>query len=63
MAGAFIGKVGENGNAFFIGERFDTLPSDEGRLYLMIVPSPWNNASAGNYRVRIQTDLAALGSR
>jgi hypothetical protein len=32
-------------------------------LYLLIVPSPWNNASAGQFRVRIQTELVALGSK
>lgn len=63
MAGALVGRIGENGKAFFIGERYEGTASEEGRLYLLIVPSPWNNASAGNYRVRIQTDLAALGSR
>jgi hypothetical protein len=63
MAGALIGKIGENGKAFYIGERYEGTSSEEGRLYLLIVPSPWNNASAGQFRVRIQTDLVALGSK
>jgi hypothetical protein len=62
MAGALVGKVGENGKAFYIGERFDGSPGEEGRLYLLIVPSPWNNASTGQYRVHIQTDHATVGS-
>ncbi len=63
MAGALIGRVGENGKMFFIGERFDGPVNEEGRLYLQIIPSPWNNASTGQYRVRVQTEYAALGGR
>ena len=58
-----IGKVGENGKAFYIGDRYEGTAPEEGKLYLQIVPSPWNNASAGSYRVRIQTDLAAVASK
>lgn len=62
MAGALIGKIGENGKAFYVGDRFDGAANEEGKLYLLIVPSPWNNVSSGQYRVRIQTDHAALRS-
>jgi len=55
MAGALVGKIGENGKSFFIGERHDGAANEEGKLYLQIVPSPWNNASLGEYRVRIET--------
>ncbi len=63
MAGALIAKIGENGKAFYVGDRYEGTSSEEGRLYLLIVPSPWNNASAGQFRVRIQTDLVALGTK
>ena len=63
LAGALIGRVGENGKSFLIGERYEGTAADEGKLYLQIVPSPWNNASTGQYRVRLQTDVAVLGSR
>ena len=63
MAGALVGRVGENGRIFLIGERYDGAPSDEGRLFLQIVPSPWNNASTGSYHVRINTDHVALTAR
>lgn len=53
MAGALVGKIGENGKAFFIGDRFDGATNEEGRLYLLIVPSPWNNASTGQYRINV----------
>lgn len=60
LAGALIGKIGENGKTFLIGERYEGTASEEGKLYVQIVPSPWNNASTGVYRLRIQTDHAAL---
>jgi len=63
MAGALIGRIGENGKSFFIGDRFDGIVNEEGKLYLQIVPSPWNNASSGQYRVRVQTDYALAGGR
>jgi len=58
LAGALVGKVGENGKTFLIGERYEGNITEEGKLYLLIIPSPWNNASVGSYRVRIQTDQA-----
>jgi hypothetical protein len=63
MAGALVGRVGDTGKIFLIGERYDGSPGDEGRLWMQIVPSPWNNASTGSYRVRITTDHVALTSR
>jgi hypothetical protein len=57
MAGALVGRVGEHGKQFLIGERYDGAPGEEGRLYLHIVPSPWNNASTGSYRARISTSF------
>jgi hypothetical protein len=63
MAGALVGRIGESGKIFLIGDRYDGAPSDEGRLFVQIVPSPWNNASTGSYRVRINTDHVALTAR
>ena len=57
MAGALVGRVGDHGKQFLIGERYDGAPGEEGRLYLHIVPSPWNNASTGSYRARISTSF------
>ena len=62
MAGALIGKVGEHGKAFLIGERFDGVPNEEGKLFLQIVSTAWNNASSGSYRVRIAMEHVALSS-
>jgi hypothetical protein len=63
MAGALVGRIGDNGKAFFIGDRYDAAVTEEGKLFLLIIPSPWNNASTGQYRVRIQTDHVAMGQR
>jgi hypothetical protein len=58
MAGALVGRVGDSGKAFYIGDRYDGAVTEEGKLYVLIIPSPWNNASTGSYRVRISTDHA-----
>jgi hypothetical protein len=63
MAGSLIGKIGETGKLFFVGERFDGSPGEEGRLFVHIVPSPWNNASSGSYRVRVHVDHLALSAK
>jgi hypothetical protein len=52
-AGALFGRVGDGGEAFYIGDRYEGAPGREGKLYLHIVPSPWNNASSGSYQVKI----------
>ncbi len=55
MAGSLIGKYGEAGEQFVIGERY-TGVTKTGRLYLWIVPSPWNNNSSGSYEVNITVE-------
>jgi hypothetical protein len=52
-AGALFGRVGGDGDAFYIGDRFEGTAGREGKLFLHIVPSPWNNASTGSYHVKI----------
>ncbi|MCC6418634.1 MAG: hypothetical protein IT429_10405 [Gemmataceae bacterium] len=51
--GVLVGRIGEDGSLFVIGERYAGRPARTGRLYLHIGPSPWNNASTGSYRVRV----------
>lgn len=58
MAGALIGRIGEKGKSFLIGGNYNDSPTEEGELFLQIVPSPWNNPSSGNYSVKIETDYA-----
>jgi len=51
--GTLLGRIGEDGEVFVIGERYKGTASREGKLYLHIVPSPWGNASAGAYNVQV----------
>ncbi len=53
LPGALLGKIGDDGPVFVIGEQFDGTPARDGKLFLQIVPSPWGNASAGTYHVKI----------
>jgi hypothetical protein len=57
--GALIGRIGEGGTPFVIGEMFHQAPSAEGKLYLHIQPGPWGGVPNGSYRVRIATGPAA----
>ena len=63
LAGALIGRVGETGKSFLIGDRYESTPTEEGKLYLQIVASPWNNASSGSFRVRLETMAIATAGR
>jgi hypothetical protein len=63
MAGALIAKVGENGKVFAVGEKFEGVAPEEGKVFLQIVPSPWNNASSGSYRVRLSMENVAFVNR
>jgi hypothetical protein len=51
--GALLGKIGENGEPFVVGERYEATPEKEGTLFLQIAPSPWQCPSAGTYDVKI----------
>jgi hypothetical protein len=62
MAGALIAKIGEHGKMFLVGERYEGASTEEGKLFLQIVPSPWNNASSGSFRVRISMEHVALSA-
>jgi hypothetical protein len=51
--GSLVGKIGENGTPFLIGEKYEGKASTSGKLYLHISPSSWGNASAGTYEVKV----------
>jgi hypothetical protein len=61
MAASLIGRIGENGTPFLIGDRYEGAPGQEGHLFLHIIPSPWNNASTGSYSVKISSTGVAPG--
>jgi hypothetical protein len=52
--GMLFGKFGEDGEVFFIGERYEGSPETEGPLLLHIGPSPWQVASSGSYEVKVE---------
>lgn len=60
MAGSLVGRIGEHGKPFLVGEHFEAPVGEEGKLYLHIVPSPWNAPSIGSFHVRIHTEPVAL---
>jgi hypothetical protein len=60
---ALVGRIGENGAPFLIGDRYEGTPGQEGLLFIHIVPSPWNNASTGTYQVKITANGGSLGGR
>lgn len=51
--GALLGRIGEKGKVFVIGEKYEGASSEEGRLFLRIVASPWRNVPSGTFTVRI----------
>jgi hypothetical protein len=51
--GMLLGKIGDDGEIFIVGERYEGTPETEGKLMLHIGPSQWNCASAGNYDVKV----------
>jgi hypothetical protein len=55
VPGQLLGRIGEKGKEFEIGERYDGTPGAEGKLYLRVGGSPWHNVPAGEYRIRIST--------
>jgi hypothetical protein len=63
MSASLLGRIGETGTPFLIGEHYEGTPGQEGRLFLHIVPSPWNNASTGSYAVKISTTGVGLVRR
>jgi hypothetical protein len=56
--GALLGRIGENGPVFLIGQNFNAAVQNEGKLYLQISTSPWaqrgGNAASGSYKIKIQ---------
>ena len=54
--GTLLGRIGESGAVFVVGRKFEGVATEEGKLYLRIVASPWGNASTGAYEVRVSAD-------
>lgn len=55
-AGIVIGKIGQKGKAFIVGESYKGMPEGVGTLHLAVVANPWNTLSSGAYRVRYKLE-------
>jgi hypothetical protein len=53
--GSLVGKIGDTGATFLVGDRYERAPTQEGKLYLAIIPGPWNNQVSGSFEVKIAT--------
>lgn len=47
MPGALIGRIGDNGPIFTIGDGYKGLAKREGKLFLSIVQTPWGRGGGG----------------
>jgi hypothetical protein len=53
QAGTLLGRVGEDGPAFVVGQQYQGRSGKGGKLYLYIVPLAGGNGSTGAYRVQV----------
>lgn len=53
LMGALIARIG-GGSPFLVGDGIVTQSRESGTVELMIVPSTWNSAAAGEYRVEVR---------
>ncbi|HEV3084580.1 MAG TPA: hypothetical protein VGY66_32755 [Gemmataceae bacterium] len=53
--GALLGRIGDTGEVFVVGENYKGRSQRQGKLYLHIWPSPWGINSVGSYKVKITT--------
>jgi hypothetical protein len=52
QGGALLGRIGETGTVFVIGDRYQGKSAQAGKLQLQIAPSPWGSQT-GSYTVTI----------
>lgn len=50
--GQLLGKIGEDGDVFVVGDRYEGIPNQTGILYLQITPSQYSPQPSGSYDVR-----------
>ena len=53
QAGALLGRIGNSGEIFVIGEKYNGSPKGSGRLYVRLAHSPWPGQASGSYKVVI----------
>jgi hypothetical protein len=55
QAGTLLGRVGEDGPVFVLGQHYEGRPAKGGKLYLYIVPLAGGNGSSGAYQVKVSS--------
>ena len=51
--GLLFGRIGEDGEIFVVGDRYEGTPETVGNLFLHIGPSQWNCQCIGSYEIKI----------
>jgi hypothetical protein len=54
--GTLMGKIGDRGRAFVVGSKYQGVAAEEGKLYLRILPGPYNVDSSGTYEVQVSSE-------
>jgi hypothetical protein len=61
VPGQLLGKIGEGGTPFVVGERYNGSPGQNGKLYLQIVPGnfggPGGGGAQGSYKVKVSSGI------
>jgi len=53
LAGALLGRLGNSGEIFVIGEKYNGVPKGSGRLFIRMAHSQWPGLATGSYKVVI----------
>ncbi len=53
LPGSLIGRIGEKGREFLIGDHHEAKFTERGKLYLRIACGPWGNQTVGEYKVKV----------
>lgn len=51
--GMLIAKVGDDGDFFQVGDKYEGTPETEGKIWLTIGPSQWNVQCSGHFDIKI----------
>ena len=54
--GSLMGKIGDRGRPFVVGSKYQGVAAEEGKLYLRILPGPYNVDSSGTYDVQVNSE-------
>jgi hypothetical protein len=55
QAGTLLGRIGEDGPVFAVGQQYQGHSGKGGKLYLYIVPLSGGNGSTGSYQVKVSS--------